>query len=106
MSDYKVVILWTDALVFILLAGILVFGLYVRQREHLTAPWRRLAQSRAGMAALIVLTVFLGVGLLDSLHFRPAVVGAAKNGEQSYAVEVLSLLDVFLAPLRQRKEKS
>ena len=40
------------------------------------------------------------------MHFRFAVAGAAKNGEKSYAVEVLSLFDVLAAPLRERKEKS
>jgi peptide/nickel transport system permease protein len=58
------------------------------------------------MAAFVVLVVFLVIGLLDSVHFRPAVAGTSKNGEKSYAVEVLSLLDVIIAPLRERKEKS
>jgi peptide/nickel transport system permease protein len=106
MTDVKIVVLWTDALVFLLLAGILGFALYVRRKEHLTAPWRRVAHSRAGMAALVVLAVFLVIGVLDSLHFRPAVAGAGKNGEKSYAVEVLSLFDVLATPLRERKEKS
>ncbi len=106
MTDVKIVVLWTDALVFLLLAGILGFALYVRRKEHLTAPWRRVAHSRAGMAALVVLAVFLVIGVLDSLHFRPAVAGAGKDGEKSYAVEVLSLFDVLATPLRERKEKS
>ena len=106
MTDVRIVVLWTDALVFLLLAGILAFGFYVRRKEHLTAPWRRVAQSRAGMAALVVLAVFLVIGLLDSLHFRPVVAGAGKDGEKSYAVEVLSVFDVLVAPLRERKEKS
>lgn len=106
MSDFKIVVLWTDALVFVLLACALAFGFYVRRKEHLAAPWRRVARSRAGMAALVVLAVLLAIGLLDSLHFRPAVAGTGKNGEKSYAVEVLSLFDVLVAPLRERKEKS
>ncbi|MCU0972503.1 MAG: ABC transporter permease [Burkholderiales bacterium] len=106
MTDFKIVVLWTDALVFLLLAAILVFGLYVRRREHLRAPWRRVAQSRAGMAALVVLAAFLIVGVLDSFHFRPAVAGAGKDGEKSYAVEVLSLFDLLVAPIRERQEKS
>ncbi|MBL8540942.1 MAG: ABC transporter permease [Betaproteobacteria bacterium] len=106
MSDLKIVVLWTDALVFLLLAGTLAFGFYIRRKEHLIAPWRRLAQSRAGMAALVVLALFLGIGLVDSLHFRPLVSGGGNGSERSYAVEVLSLLDVLLAPLRERKEKT
>jgi peptide/nickel transport system permease protein len=106
MTDFKMVVLWTDALVFVLLAAVLVFGFQVRRKEHLRAPWRRVAQSRAGMASLVVLTVFLAIGLLDSFHFRPVVAGAGKDGEKSYAVEVLSLFDVLVGPLREKKEKS
>ena len=106
MNDVRIVVLWTDALVFLLLAGVLACGLYVRRKEHLRAPWRRVVRSRAGMAALVVLAVFLIIGVLDSLHFRAAVAGTGKNGEKSYAVEVLSLFDVLVAPLRERKEKS
>ena len=58
------------------------------------------------MASLVVLAAFVAIGLLDSLHFRPVVAGAGKNGEKSYAVDVLSLFDVLVAPLRARKEKS
>jgi len=106
MTDFTIVVLWTDALVFALVAAAIAFGLYVRHKEHLRAPWRRVAHSRAGMAALVVLAVFVMIGLLDSLHFRPAVAGTGKNGEKSYAVDVLSVFDVVAAPLRERKEKS
>lgn len=106
MTDVRLVLLWTDALIFLLLAGVLAFALHVRRREHLRAPWRRVAQSRAGMASLVVLAVFLVIGLLDSLHFRQAVTGAGKGGERSYAVDVLSVFDLLATPLRERKEKS
>jgi len=106
MSDFMVVVLWTDALVLLLVAGLAVFAFYVRRKEHLRAPWWRVAQSRSGMAALVVLTVFIGIGLLDSLHFRLAIAGAGKDGEPSYAVEVLSVFDALVAPLRERKETS
>lgn len=106
MSDLKIVVLWTDALVFLLLAGVLAFAFLVHRKEHLIAPWRRLAQSGAGMASLVVLVLFLGIGLLDSLHFRPLIAGSGNGAEKSYAVEVLSLLDVAVAPLRERKERT
>ena len=41
LLPFKPVILWTDALVFLLVAVILVFGWYVRRHEHLLAPWRK-----------------------------------------------------------------
>jgi len=100
------VVLWTDALVFLLVAVILVFAWHVRRHEHLLAPWRKVAQSRSGMVAAVVLAVFVAVGLLDSLHFRPRLADGAAGGKASYAVEMLSLFDVAAAHLRIRPEKT
>jgi len=102
---FKPIILWTDAFIYLLLAFGLAFGGYVLRREHLRAPWQRVAQSPSGMVSMVVLTGFLVIGLLDSMHFRP-VVATRNSGEQAYAVEVLSLLDKVVSPLRQRAEKT
>jgi peptide/nickel transport system permease protein len=95
----------TDALVWLLVAMAAGYGLYCRRHAHLAAPWRRVFQSRAAMAAVVVLAAYAAVGLLDSLHFRPAL--ERKPGEPAaYSTEVLSLLDLGLAPLRGRSEKT
>ena len=101
---FKPVILWTDALVFVLVAAALLFAWYVRRHEHLLAPWRRVARSASGMAALTVLCFFIIAGLLDSLHYRPALPN--QGGPRVYAVEVLSVLDAAVGPLRTQKEKT
>lgn len=101
---FKPEILATDLLVWLLVAAIGVFAWYVRRHEHLLAPWRRVAHSASGMAALTVLLFFIVAGLLDSLHYRPAL--SAQEGRKVYAVEVLSALDALLGPLRTRKEKT
>ena len=103
---FKLVILWTDALIYLLVAVIIAFILYARGKEPLRAPWRQVARSRMAMASLAVLFVYVAIGLLDSFHFRPVVQGAAKGGEVHYSPEVLSTLDVLVAPLRERVEKS
>ena len=100
------VLLWTDALVFFLVAMIVAYAIYAYFREHLAAPWRRVAQSASGMSALVVLAAFIAVGLLDSLHFRPALEGRDAQGNTVYAVEVRSVLDAVLAPLRERTERT
>lgn len=98
------VILWTDALIYLLLALIVLFAWYVRGRPHLVAPWRRVAQSKSGMVAATVLAAYLAVGLLDSIHFRlPLEDNAAKR---AYSVEALSVFDVLAKPLRTRVEKT
>lgn len=59
------------------------------------------------MAALTVLVFFIAIGLLDTVHIRPAVENSnSSNGEKAYSVEVLSLLDLVAAPLRTRVEKT
>ena len=67
------VVLWTDALVYLLLAVIAVFAWQVRRSEHLLVPWRRVGHSASGMAALTILIFFIVIGLLDTVHVRPAV---------------------------------
>jgi peptide/nickel transport system permease protein len=104
---FKPVILWTDALVYLLAAGLLVFAWHVWRHEHLLVPWRRVAHSASGMSALTVLVFFIAVGLLDTVHLRPAIEnGGGGTNETAYSVEVLSLLDLVAAPLRTRVEKT
>jgi peptide/nickel transport system permease protein len=99
-----IVLLWTDALLWVLVALVAGYFWLVHRREHLAAPWRRVAQSPAGMMALVVLGAYVLVGLADSLHFRPRLEPGGKDNGRAYSVEVLSVLDVALAPLRTRTE--
>jgi peptide/nickel transport system permease protein len=99
------VVLWTDALIYLLILTVVGFVLYARRYEHLRAPWRRVVRNRLAMAAAVVLAAFILVGLLDSVHFHPKSEGKAA-GKQHYSGEVLSLLDWIAAPLRTRVEKT
>ncbi|MDP1997364.1 MAG: ABC transporter permease, partial [Gallionella sp.] len=86
------VILWSDALVFLLLASGIATAWYIRRREHLLLPWRRVAQNATAMVSLLVLALFLLVGLLDTLHYRAAL-PKTDGGETVYSPEVLSVFD-------------
>src|SRR5262245_60787252 len=99
------VVLITDVLVWLLVLVTLGYAVYCRRHPHLMVPWARVFRSPAAMASLVVLVTYLAVGLLDSLHFRPAL--PAKEGEaKAYSTEVLSVLDLGLASLRGRGEKT
>lgn len=100
------IILWTDALIYLLVIAVCIFVWHVRRSEHMLAPWRRVGHSASGMAALTLLLFFIIIGLLDSIHFRPALENKHDNGKQIYSVEVLSLYDVIATPLRTRVEKT
>jgi peptide/nickel transport system permease protein len=103
---FKAVVVWTDALVFVLVAVALAGAWYIRGREHLRAPWRKVAHSRSGMCALVVLSVLVVIGFLDSLHYRPRLEQANTKGNTNYAVEVRSVFDVLVEPLGKRPERT
>ncbi|MFH1873336.1 MAG: ABC transporter permease [Pseudomonadota bacterium] len=103
--SFQVVFLWSDVLLFILIAAIAGLMLWARRQDALRAAWGRVLQDGMAMAAATVLAVFVLIGLLDSLHYRarlPAQPGAAAR----YAVEVHSALDALLSDMRQRSEKT
>ncbi len=103
--SFQIEILWSDALLFLLLAAVAGFVLHVRRHEHLRAPWGRVAGSRMGMAAMVVLAAYMAIGVLDSLHYRPAL--PAEPGQPvQYSNEVLSVLDALAGPLRTQVEKT
>ena len=99
------VILWTDALIFVLLAVVLGLVVFIRRHEHLRAPWRQVARRPMAMGAAIVLAVFVVIGLLDSLHYRERLPDSAP-GVPHYSVEVLSVFDALVGELRTRQEKT
>ncbi len=99
------VILWTDALIFLLIAVGVVSVWWIRRRPHLMLPWQRVAKSRVGMVSLLVLSLFIIVGVLDTLHYRAAL-PEKNNGQTVYSPEVLSVFDVLAGGLRSRTEKT
>jgi peptide/nickel transport system permease protein len=103
------VVLWTDALLFLLIGAALGFGLYAARHEHLRAPWRRVVRSRLGTGALVVLTAYLSIALVDSLHYHPRLKAAPDADAEAtarYSTQILSVLDLWLTPLRERQEKT
>jgi len=104
----KAVILWSDALLFLLLALVLIGGWWSRRQDHLRDAWRKVGADNTAMAAATVLAAFLVVGVLDSLHYRERLPDSAKAAaaQASYANEVLSALDALLLPLKSRTEKT
>ena len=91
------VVLWTDALIFILIFIILGSAFYLRGKEHIKRPLQKIAHSKIGMVSLAILLFFVLIGLLDSFHFKPA---------HSKSNEIISLLDYWATPLREHGEKT
>jgi len=105
-STFMPVLLWTDALVFLLVGVLCLFAWSCWRSENLRRGWARVAASAIGMGSAVVLALFVAIGLLDSLHFRPALDKPGEGGKVAYSVDVLSVLDVLVAPLRERRERT
>jgi peptide/nickel transport system permease protein len=100
------VFLWTDILIYLLLAVILFAVMTIRKHAHLKAPWKSVLQRKRGVISLMILLCYVTVGLLDSFHFRLAIENNKSAQEQHYATEVLAVLDLVIMPLREQVEKT
>ncbi|VAW72855.1 ABC transporter, permease protein 2 (cluster 5, nickel/peptides/opines) [hydrothermal vent metagenome] len=100
------VFLWTDVLVFLLVAIVLAFAWYARRYEHLRAPWREVVRGRIAVASLVVLAFYTLTGLLDSMHYRKALPMQEGQIEVQYAGETVSVLDALLGGVGTQVEKT
>ena len=91
------VVLWTDALIFMLIFVILVLANYLHGMEHIKRPMLKISNSKVGMVSLVLLLFFVLIGLMDSVHFKPV------NNKSN---EIISLLDYWATPLREHGEKT
>ncbi len=96
------VFLLTDCLLFVLIFAAVAYALYARGKTHLQEPWRRLLRSRIAVASIVVLSFYVGIAVLDSLHFEAA---QAAEGEQQ-GPAVVSLFDRLYGPAGYSYEKT
>lgn len=105
MNAIQPVMLWTDALIFALVAVVIALVIFIRRHEHLSAPWAEVARRPMPAGAALVLAMFVVIGLLDSLHYRERLPDSPPDAPQ-YSVEVLSVFDALMGDLRARQEKT
>ncbi len=101
----QIVVLWSDALLYVLIVAIAGLTLWARRQDALRAAWVRVGRDAVAMSAATVLAAFVLIGLLDSLHYR-ARLPSQPGAPARYAVEVNSALDALLADLREHGEKT
>lgn len=87
------VVLWTDSFIFLLVFLILGLLIYIWRDPEAGMPWRRLSKKPLAMVCGVILMAYAGVGILDSLHYKPA------NSN-----DVVSVLDRLVRPLGQVDE--
>ncbi|GAB4358950.1 MAG: ABC transporter permease [Immundisolibacter sp.] len=98
LGSIRPVLLTTDLLLWIIVAATLLLMWRARRTPRLAAAFRQLMRRPAAVAALVILLPYMGVALLDSLHFH--VVNPAAGASAG----VQSVLDHLLTPLRTRTE--
>ncbi len=101
----KPVLLWSDALILLLLAVVAAGVWLLRHNETFRAPLRQVLASPMGSATALILAVYVGIGLLDSLHYVERLPDEPGK-EVQYGGEVKSVLDKLLTPLRENVEKT
>ncbi len=95
----KLVVLWTDAFLWGFALTILIYLFFIRRRVALRQAWLSVLRTPSAAASGVILLVFLVIGLLDSIHYRPLLEsrGVGSQEIQHYAPFARSVLDELLA---------
>ena len=104
----KPVLLWTDVLIYLLTASIVMFLLSLKKNPQNRARWEQVFSTRTGMVTFVVLLAYISIALLDSIHFRKQlelVEGQAAE-EVYYSNTVHSSLDLILGDMSENKERT
>ncbi len=103
--NFKPVLLWSDALILLLLAVVAILVWLARHNETFRAPLRQVWANPMGASTALILAIYAGIGLLDSMHYVQRLPDAPGK-EAQYSGEVRSALDALLTPLREKVEKT
>ncbi|MGY6276554.1 ABC transporter permease [Methylomonas sp. MgM2] len=90
-------VLWTDALIYLLIAAAAVLAVYMTRQAHMRRPLHKIASDPIAMASSTLLLCFVLIGLADSIHFR---------GGDTESNEAVSLLDIACNTMRKHGEKT
>ena len=102
----KIVLLWTDAAMWLLVAALGLYIWTVLRKPSLSASWRKVFADAPALASSVILLLCLVITLLDSVHYRaqlPPAAGAAA-GSVAYDTRTRSLLDALLKSLSESRE--
>ena len=96
----KFVLLWSDGVVVLSVLLLILYAARVRGSVNLRATWRKVLRDSAALCSAVVLLIFFVVAVVDSVHFRRALIdapGAGAQQRQAYGTRTESVLDVVLA---------
>lgn len=104
----KPLLLWSDALVFLLVIALVLFFYRLNKDPQTRERWGEVFSTRLGMVTFTVIMTYVGIALLDSMHFRKALdpVQGSPTSEVFYDNKVTSVLDVVLDGMGDRFERT
>jgi peptide/nickel transport system permease protein len=104
----KPLLLWSDVLIYLLVVVVCLFFVRLAHDPQARERWQEVFSSRLGMVTVTVIFVYIGIALLDSLHFRRALepIAGSPEGEVFYHNKATSVLDVILDGMGDRFERT
>ena len=102
----KLVLLWTDAAIWLLLLALVAYGVVVLRSPGLSANWRKVFRDAPALSSAVVLLLCMVVTLLDSVHYRSLLPPAAgtEGAAAAYDTRTRSALDLVLSDLVDSRE--
>jgi len=102
----KFVVLWTDWVVFALVAALVGYAFYVRRDANLRASWQRVFRNGPAMGSSIVLLLGLAVTVVDSVHMRLRLDAVPGSSQVVHDTRTVSALDLLLSDLVASREST
>lgn len=103
----KLVLLWTDMLVWLLVIVLLLWAWMISRSPQIKKIWHTIFKSNIAMASTVVLLFYLLFTLLDSIHLRMALPPESQKSEVvGYEAEMVSLLDLLFEHNIQNTERT
>lgn len=106
------VIYATDLIIYLLVAFTIYISVKVRRGGYARSAWLEVRRRRIALISLFILSLYLGVAVMDSVRWRSAVSDGGggealtPSGEVVYEGGGLSILDRVLTSLRENTEKT
>jgi peptide/nickel transport system permease protein len=105
MMGFQIVILWSDVLIWLLVAAGIGFGVLIAENPPLLAAWRRVGANRVGMASATVLLAFIA-DRPARFAALPGATGRQAGAEGAATPSRCCRCSMLAAPLRLRNEKT
>jgi peptide/nickel transport system permease protein len=104
----KLVPLWTDVAVWLLVASAAAYALIVLRSPSLRANWRKVFRDAGALCSALILAICLVITVADSMHYRPLLEPAAGAAGDAVAYDTVtySLLDLLLSGLVDSREET